>query len=400
MVYLTQKAKMYLYVKLAGTWKYLRAAHDENGLKPRWAYMPKSTTPTVFEGGIYYAFDRSQWVRLSADPAEAWELYSTARVASQVATIKRKINPDADEDKNKVLTVSAAVAAMVQDYADRTKSKRKDRAKESSLLKVRATLGLFERHFGSNTLFKSLTREQVLNYIDNHKARGRDSRPATKQGMYVYLSRLFAFHEHQIFKKGDRPAIAELPPVREYSDAEISALMVVSDEYHALVWETLKWTGLRKMELLTLYKTDVKYDEVGEVYYLAITEKTELGWTTKTYHNREVVIPDDLGKRLLKYNRVPSSPLLFPSKGGKVNHDLIWQLKSRVKLAGLDPTTFKIHSFRSTMVTRALRNGMPIPDVKKHIGHSEKSNVIWRYAAAADKVKHRQMLSGMYGGTS
>jgi hypothetical protein len=49
MVYVSSKAKIYLYAPCAHEykgWKYLRVPYSDSGLIPGHAYLPKSTKPT------------------------------------------------------------------------------------------------------------------------------------------------------------------------------------------------------------------------------------------------------------------------------------------------------------------------------------------------------------------
>ncbi|MGC2639205.1 MAG: hypothetical protein WA294_18620 [Acidobacteriaceae bacterium] len=55
---LSQDARLYKYVRLPSGWKYLRADYSENfGLKPHSVFLPKTSTPTIVEGGKYVASD-------------------------------------------------------------------------------------------------------------------------------------------------------------------------------------------------------------------------------------------------------------------------------------------------------------------------------------------------------
>jgi integrase len=391
---LSSNAKLYLYARVDKSWKYLRADYNATGLTPGSAYLPKQTRPVNISGGTYYAWDVQRWVKLSADPAEAWQMFATGRTEAQVVAIKKIITPQ-PEKLPQGLTIQEAVEKFLDEYERR---KNKGECKAGTIRKVVGVTKIFSAWFGAETLLHSITRDEVMRRIDTHMVKGQPAKAVSKQNLYVYISRLLDHHGISILKKGDRPKPREdeRPSIREYGEKEIAAITAVSDEYHSLVWETFKWTGLREKELVMLYRTDVMYDEECDIYFLDVHGKPELGWSTKTYHNREVVVPNDLGKRLMNYERVPGTKFLFPSLRGNKNIDLLRQLKEHAIKAGLDPAKFKLHTFRSTCVSRMLRKGVPITEAKKHIGHSERSNTIWRYAASADKVTRHRMLADLY----
>lgn len=68
---------------------------------------------------------------------------------------------------------------------------------------------------------------------------------------------------------------------------------------------------------------------------------------------------------------------------GGVNHHVLRIVKRAAKRAGLTDIRVDDHKFRSTAITRWLREGNSVPDVMAWVGHNSPTTIL-RYAA---KVK-------------
>src|ERR1017187_7607805 len=125
---LSQDARLYKYVRLPSGWKYLRADYSENfGVKPHSVFLPKTNTPTIVEGGKYFASDDGKWLPLSPDPNEAWMLFKLYRNEGRKSQLEGKSHQlrqqlasgqkvVAKEEKPKVLTVGDAIGNFLKSY--------------------------------------------------------------------------------------------------------------------------------------------------------------------------------------------------------------------------------------------------------------------------------------------
>jgi hypothetical protein len=90
---LSPEARLYKYVRLSSGWKYLRADYSEDRIVPHSVFPPKSTKPTIIEGGYYVAYDSGKWHRSAEDPSEAERLFKLARTTSQLSDFRLRSQP-------------------------------------------------------------------------------------------------------------------------------------------------------------------------------------------------------------------------------------------------------------------------------------------------------------------
>lgn len=85
----------------------------------------------------------------------------------------------------------------------------------------------------------------------------------------------------------------------------------------------------------------------------------------------------------MKARHAKRSDLVFPAPMGGVNAHLLRIVKRVAKRAGLTDIRVDDHKFRTTAITRWLREGNSVPDVMAWVGHKSPTTIL-RYAA---KVK-------------
>lgn len=406
---LSQDARLYKYVRLPGGWKYLRADYSDNfGLKPHSVFLPKTSTPTIIEGGKYVASDGGKWHPLSPDPSEAWTLFRLYRnegrksqLEAKSQQLKQQLSTGhktvVNEEKPKVLTVGDAIENFLKSYRLKILSGgRKPRTYDA----VEDILVAFKAAMGAETPLATVTRESAITYVATlQKRTGGDTTKTTKQNHFIYIQKMLRASGVNVFEEGDCPKApsGSSEDIRVYSDDELKQIFAVSSDYHRMCWKTLLMSGVREEELTHLYKRDVRVNDDGS-WIIRTEGKPELkDWSPKTHEERNVNIPAYLGRELVAFSKeyMPNSPMLFPtmprhgSKGGRVNGRLLDALKRDAKRAELNPEDFWLHGFRSTYATRAIRSGMDIADVRAQLGHAPGSNTIWKYVQAAHSGKRQ-----------
>ena len=101
----------------------------------------------------------------------------------------------------------------------------------------------------------------------------------------------------------------------------------------------------------------------------------------------------DLTKKIAERMKVRNSKktdLIFPNSVGKPNMHLLRIVQSVAKRVGLTDIRVDDHKFRSTAITRWLREGYTVPEVVRMAGHGD-MDTIMRYAAKLNvrKKEHR-----------
>jgi len=173
------------------------------------------------------------------------------------------------------------------------------------------------------------------------------------------------------------------------------------------------YTGCREDEVAHLRWTDLRW----EAKELFVREWWKDHWTTKTYEDRIIEMPDQLIEILKKphdllndparYRRegwlfAGKSPLILPNKFGRPDGHLLKKVQHIAKRAGIacgecrdcverkgrNCQNFCLHKFRYTYA-RVLDEGKtPIEDIRKALGHKDISTTIG-YLGGGDKSQRR-----------
>jgi integrase/recombinase XerC len=196
-------------------------------------------------------------------------------------------------------------------------------------------------------------------------------------------------------KPDDWPPCPEREP-EEYRDEEINALLGAalsnvdpkelqsprhqpSQTDERLLLNCFLCTGLRSGEIAHLTYGDIDFKH--SVW--TVQPKEGLEWRTKTEGSqRDVPAPEWLTKKIYKRmveGQREKSDLIFPSREGKPDRKLLNVVKRVAKRAKITGRVDD-HKFRSTAITRWLRDGVPPQDVMAWVGH-ESLDTILRYAA-------------------
>jgi len=217
---------------------------------------------------------------------------------------------------------------------------------------------------------------------------------------------------HAGVKKNDWPAKPEREP-EEYSDEEIEKLLVAADTENIktksprhkrshqgeerLLLNSFLCSAMRSGELEHLTYGDVDFK--NSVW----TVQPKMDWKTKTRGSqRDVPIPAWLTKRIhqrMTDGNHQRADLIFPSRDGKPDRKLLNVVKRVAVRAGLLKVVkhdngkrilvgirVDDHKFRSTAITRWLRDGVAPQDVMAWVGH-KKLDTILRYAAKVNVRK-------------
>jgi len=151
------------------------------------------------------------------------------------------------------------------------------------------------------------------------------------------------------------------PPT--YSQAQLDALFIHTDQFEKVVFATLLLTGLRKRELYFLTWRDVDLTSAT----LRVSGEGKTGFSPKDYEERVIPLPPDLVELLSGLPR--RADWVFPNRNGNRLNHLLRRLQTIATRAGVAGAT--LHKFRHTYGTRLLERGADIVTVQKLMGHSD-----------------------------
>ena len=196
----------------------------------------------------------------------------------------------------------------------------------------------------------------------------------------------------QFFKRQGRGGITRAlqlperitPLPREYGTADLSRFFKVAYDSERALFSTFLLTGLREMEVVHLFWTDISF----ELQTVRVTAKPEMGFYPKRWEEREVPIPVKLVEFLKAHTRRSGCNLVFPSPAGNREYHMLDRCKAVAARAGLAPAKFDLKTFRSTYATRTLRAGFDVRTVQHWMGHKSLETTM-RYLVPSKEIHAR-----------
>jgi len=197
-------------------------------------------------------------------------------------------------------------------------------------------------------------------------------------------------------KKNDWPPLPEREP-EEYSDEELVALLNAADNEknlqlskHARGLSKLPHWGSERLLLNSFLCSALRSGEMAHLTYGDIDFKHSVwtvapkdGWKTKTTKSqRDVPVSGWLTKKIherMTADNRQKPDLIFPTAEGKPDLKLLKVVKRVAKRAEVTGRVDD-HKFRSTAITRWLRDGNSVADVMSWVGHTSLDTIL-RYAA-------------------
>jgi len=335
----------------------------ENG----WKFQPVRKTPRgkfVWDrndNGAYYLewYEDGKRKRKPAGirPAEVLEARrrKILELKGRGIELGRMVAPGASDEET-----SVALTQTIESYLNHLKINQK----LNTYLRYRSVLANFRDYFSSKKYLNEIGRGDILEYRDFRAT--RVASPVTLNSEITML-RAFLYwcvefkglKENPAAKIKPRQVLQKSPEV--FDDHEIAALLKQADDAERAVLLCLFFSGMREQEICHLAWEDVDLKKK----LLRVSAKPDVGFTPKTWEEREIEMSDQLANTLKKLPR--RSRWVFPTVTGK-KHAHVYKIVERVakhaKIAGAHP-----HKFRSTFLTRLLQSGCDIANVQALAGH-------------------------------
>lgn len=200
----------------------------------------------------------------------------------------------------------------------------------------------------------------------------------------------FVYDEVKVRNPVERPPNKEIITVEQFHHL----LEIEKNEMNRLLYKLLFLSGVRIGEALALTRNDVheNYIDINK----STNEYCEISPTKTKNSNRKVFLPKEFIAELRAYNG-HSDEYIFTSKKGKlINSTQISDiLRVRGNAMGIRLTP---HTFRHTCASYLISQGLPIPAVSKHLGHSSPAVTMNVYAhmIPTDDEKKIEILSNIF----
>lgn len=357
----------------------------ENG----WVRIPVRKTPKGKfiwdneEGGIYYLewYEDAKRRRQTAGIRPAEVLAARRRkileLKGKAIEKGRAVRPSLDEEVKPV-----PLTETIETYLNHVKLNQK----LNTFRRYRSVLENFRDYFAGKRYLNEISKGDILEYRDFRATRVNS--PVTLNSE-VTMIRAFLYwcleykglQENPAAKIKPRKVVEKPPPV--FTDKEITKMMEAAEPTEKALLVLLLYTGLREQEVCHLTWDDVDLKKK----VLRVSAKPDVGFTPKTWDEREIEISNRLGESLRTLPQ--KSRWVFPTVTDKKHahiYKIVERVARRAKVKGAHP-----HKFRSTFLTRLLQSGCDIANVQALAGHSS-IKTTQRYLGVSTELR-RQALN-------
>lgn len=374
------KYTLYKYVKFKdGSWHYKKAAFYSNGkIKPNVVIVGKDgkgkPIEETYAEGRYKLNHDGSWIDVGPDALEA-QRQRSARLDYEEFRRLQGIAPV----QSPTVVPSAArrtLADAVGEFCNEIEANKKHK----TYLAYKKSTEYFLQ-FCVKATVEGVDRKDMLNFKTSLRGKGLGKRSVHNNFLNVMIFLKWAKVEHGVLK-GDWPPKPERDP-EEYTDEEIEALLDEADDEERLVLSSFLCSGFRSGELANFAYADINF--ATNIWRVEMKDESESAeWDAKTPTSyRYVTVPAWLNQKIeqqMKARRAKRTDLVFPAPMGGVDAHLLRIVKRVAKRAGLTDIRIDDQKFRSTAITRWLREGVSPQDVMAWVGHKSLATIL-RYAA-------------------
>jgi integrase len=385
------KVNLMLSARLGGKWRFFRASIAGNGrVEPGVAIVNdrRRTIDSSSCGGYFVRYTKPNG-KQTYEPAGKGPATARARqIAKQAELESKKAGVRVSVENPDQKKTYARLADSIAEYNNFIKENRR----KKTWMAYKNALAYFARFCDENgvqTLHELRGRKGlILKFPKFVMANGNGEATAFNNFANLMIFLRWAGIETGI-KKSEWPERPERNP-EEYSDEELTAMLKAANAEERLVLKSFLLSGFRSGEIAHMTYERIDFD----TSVWKVRKNDEWGWKPKKKaSNRDVPVHPDLTKRIaerMKARNAEKTELIFPNGVSKPNMHLLRIVKRVAKRAGITDIRVDDHKFRSTAVTRWLREGYTVPEVVQMAGHSDMATIM-RYAAKLNvtKKEHR-----------
>ncbi len=215
----------------------------------------------------------------------------------------------------------------------------------------------------SKTTLEELDRTDMLNFITFLRKR------FAPYSVYTRFLDVMVFLKTQgvpkLIANNEWPKFTQTEP-ETYEQAELLQFFAACTTDERLLFEFFFQTGMRDKEVAHATWRSVNFVQ-GTI---SVRPNTQYEWTSKTYREREIPVPQSLitALKAARKSGDANDDLLFPADCGKPKF-FIEGCKEIAERAGMNPKDWWLHKFRATFATMHLWDGVDLRTVMNWMGH-------------------------------
>jgi len=350
------------YIRVEKGWRYARVTLHKNGTVKGVLIGGQEQPIGQYPEGQYqvktYVGSNPVYRSVGNDPVEAVRQWRLTQLAMS--------NPDLEIQSP--VRGAKTIAEWGREFL--AKKDLEPHRSRHTMEKYKGIVEAVTKQFGQKTA-EALTETDVLRYHKSLRERGLSDRTAANN--YITLVTFLRFCKVDVNSLLPRETRKKLSryvkkEVDIYTTGEIDKLIDASSEYYGLVWYFLYKTGFRMQEAMYLEWPDVDFT----TNTVSVHSKPALGFEPKDSEERSVPLINGLGDKLREWRtRNPTTRFVFGTRSDLPNFHWLENLKDAATKAGLNREACRLHMFRATYCTTALRSGLDLPTVQRLMGHSD-----------------------------
>jgi integrase/recombinase XerD len=355
-------------IRVGGRWKFFAIPHTEKGGLD-WRALPD---------GRYYI----EWY-LAGKRRRTW----AGHTVSQVLESQRRKHHELEGRELKAAgfenageeTRKPPLHLAIAKYLEQVETIKKPNTHR----KYRAVLERFLEYFKLRPNVESISTEDLNQFIVDLVRKEHISANTVIHNVIIVAQFFRRQGRLDITKQLELPErITSLP--KEYTEEQLARFFTVCTPAEKTLFTAFLMTGFREQEMVHLFWSDVN----ARLRSIRVTSKPKYGFSPKRWEEREVPVPIQLIELLAEHPRRETTELVFPSRMGNREQNMLLRCKEVADRAGLDAAKFDIKTFRSTYATRMLRAGFDVRTVQHWMGHKSLETTM-RYLVPATEVHER-----------
>jgi integrase len=388
-------------VQIDGRWKFVYPIVSDKGrVSPEFVKL-KGQTVRVTGGEWYIAwYEGTKKMRKPVGPrlteAVAEKVRQTQRLAAQ------NVGITIEEDDGSRTRIVDAIETFLDDLRLRDRQGETVQAYQLVLYPFADSC--------QKTFVDQIDRTDVLRYSKRVRNQGRS--PRTVFNRFTSLQTFLKANGIKIMDKRDWPRYVDSEP-EVYTVEELQKFFAACDDEQHLLCQFLLKTGARMQEAMFACWSDLDFKNRT----FRVTAKPALGFSPKSWEEREIPLEEGLAARLEARRKTRTgTTLVFPTRNGNPNNKLLQTLKRVARRAGLNcgqcSTCLRgagtqqqecerwfLHKFRATFATMHLQAGVDLRTVQSWLGHKDLASTM-RYLKPARGKEVRARFNQTFAGLS
>ncbi len=320
----------------------------------------------------------------------------SARTYEEAKRIKRESETDRDRGELQART-SIGFLPYVDEWVERYRGQGRRGFRENTREEYRRLIRAYAHHHFPRKLklvdVSTYALARFTDWLADEKEQGKRLSDRTIANAVIPLRAALATAKREgLIRHNPAQGLAmphreQLPEeeVKVFSRDQLTAVLAIAPERHALLFELLAATGLRISEAIALQRLHLQLDQdEPEVCIRRAIVRDRIEPPKSKYGRREVHLPPSLARNLRAHLAAradqDSTALAFPSEaGGPLNPGNLRRRVLKPLVEEVSAPWAGFHTFRHTFASLHLSQGTNLLQLSRALGHHSPAFTLTRY---------------------